>query len=109
MTPTQKEELDLLGKLHQMKINTRLTALQSALELMKTTGYTGIAGQTKAEEGKFPEPVWVRPPGTVDHITLLAMAGDIEAYILGNLEDEAKEAITEAKKPPPPKILQVRS
>ena len=104
MTPTQKEELDLLGKLHQMKINTRLTALQSALELMKTAGYTGIPGADK--DGN---PQWVRPPGTVDHITLLAMAGDIEAYILGNLEDEAKEAITEAKKPPPPKILQVRN
>lgn len=99
MTPQQKEELDLLGKLHQMKINTRLTALQSALQLMGTTGYTGIAGQTKAEDGKFPEPAWVRPPGAVDHITLLAIAGDVEDYILGDLEQEAKDAITEAKKP----------
>lgn len=107
MTPTQKEELDLLGKLHQMKINTRLTALQSALELMKTHGYTGIAGQTQGDGDVLPKPVWVREPGAVDHITLLAMAGDIENYILGTLEEEAKQAMEEAKKSKP-SIIQVR-
>jgi hypothetical protein len=36
--------------LQQMQINTRLTALQTALELMKTTGYTGIAGQKLSDD-----------------------------------------------------------
>lgn len=101
MNPNAKEELDQLGKLHQMKINTRLTALQSALELMKTHGYTGIPGE---QEGK---PAWAHKPGAVDHVTLLAMASDIEDYILGNLEEEAKTAIDEAKKPKA-SIIQVR-
>ena len=106
MNPNAKEELDQLGRLHQMKINTRLTALQSALELMKTPGYTGIAGEKPVDNPTFAgerTPVWVKPPGAVDHVTLLAMAQDIEAYILGDLEDEAQKAIENAKKPQAPK------
>jgi hypothetical protein len=91
LTPDQKVELDNAARLQQMKINTRLTALQSALELMKIPGYGFQEGVAR-----------------VDHITLLAMAGDIEAYILGGLEDEAKQAIENAKKPPKPAIIQVR-
>jgi hypothetical protein len=89
--------------LQQMQINTRLTALQTALELMKTSGYTGIAGQKLSDDPKYTgqlEPVWAKPPGAVDHITLLSMAGDIENYILGELVDEAKKAIEAAKRPP---------
>lgn len=92
--------------LQQMQINTRLTALQTALELMKINGYTGIAGQKLSEDPKYTgqlEPVWVKPPGAVDHVTLLAMAGDIENYILGTLVEEAKKAIAEASKPVPVK------
>ncbi len=92
--------------LMQMKINTRLTALQAAQTLMGTPGYTGVPG-AKELTG---DPVWVHPPGAVDHITLLAMAGDIEKYIIDDLAQEAKEAIEAAKnKPPHSKILQVRS
>lgn len=96
------------ANLMQMKINTRLTALQTALEIMKTSGYTGIPGQTKAEEGKLPEPIWVKPPGAVDHITLLAMAGDIRDWIINDLAEEAQKAIDAAKNPNPNRILQVR-
>lgn len=67
--------------LQQMQINTRLTALQTALEIMRTQNYAN----------------------TVDHITMLAMAGEIENYILGELVDEAKKAIAEANKPVPVK------
>jgi len=91
LTPDQKVDLDNAARLQQMKINTRLTALQSALELMKISGYGAEAGSLNR----------------VDHITLLAMAGDIEAYVLGGLEDEAKQAIDAAKKPKP-SIIQVR-
>jgi hypothetical protein len=89
LTPDQKVDLDNAARLQQMKINTRLTALQTSLELMRTQGYGGEANR-------------------VDHITLLAMAGDIEAYVLGGLEEETKQAIENAKKPPLPKIIQVR-
>ncbi len=92
--------------LMQMKINTRLAALQAAQTLMGTHGYTGVPGASK-EDGS---PLWIQRPGAVDHITLLAMAGDIEKYIIGDLAQEAKEAIEAAKnKPPHSKILQVRS
>ena len=95
MTPDQKTELDNVARLQQMKINTRLTSLQTALELMKIPGY-GFATEGMSS------------PNVVDHITLLAMAQDVEAYVLGGLEEETQKALENAKKPPPPKILQVR-
>lgn len=87
-----KQDLDNLARLQQMKINTRLTALQAAQQLMATTGYLGVPG-IKASDGS---PVWIKPPGAVDHITLLAIAGDIEGYIMGNLEQETKDALAAA-------------
>jgi hypothetical protein len=96
--PTQDQKE---AGLMQMKINTRLTALQTALSIMGTHGYTGIAGEKPAEDAKYPgqrEAVWVKQPGAVDHITLLAMAGDIEKYISGDLAEEARKAIDEAAK-----------
>lgn len=89
-----KEQLDNLARLHQMKLNSRLTALEVAHKLMCTDGYTGIAG---AREGDG-KPAWVKPPGAVDHITLLAIAQDVEAYILGTLEAETLQALDEAAK-----------
>ena len=70
--------------LMQMRINTRLTALQTALELMKIEHYKG----------------------EVDHIMLLAMAGDVEKYIIDDLAEEARKAIDAAKNTS--KIIQVR-
>ena len=106
MTLDNKTQLDNTARLHQMKINTRLTALQSALELMKINGYLGVEGAKTDDDGKV-TPAWVRRSGAVDHVTLLAMAGDIEAYILGGLEEEAKAAMEAASKPKP-SIIQVR-
>jgi hypothetical protein len=72
-TTDQKE-----AGLMQMRINTRLTALQAAQTIMSTPGYVDGGGK-------------------VDHITLLAMAGDIEKYIIDDLAVEAEKAITAAK------------
>ena len=90
----EKANLDQLARLQQMKINTRLTALQSAQQLMATPGYTGIPGSDKVTK----EPTWIRQPGAVDHLTLLAMAQDIETYILGNIESETIQAMEAAKR-----------
>lgn len=90
----EKANLDQLARLQQMKINTRLTALQSAQQLMATPGYTGIPGSDKETK----EPTWIKKPGAVDHLTLLAMAQDIETYILGNIESETIQAMEAAKR-----------
>jgi len=87
-----KQELDNIARLQQMKINTRLVSLETAQKLMATMGYLGVAGQ-KADTGNA---CWVKEPGAVDHITLLAIATDIENYILGNLEQETKDALEAA-------------
>lgn len=91
----------------QMKINTRLTALQCAQTLMSTPGYhdANPAFMVPGPDGTTAVPV--NNSGKVDHITLLAIAGDIENYIIGDLQEEARKAIEEAKNPRP-KILQVR-
>lgn len=89
MSPADKEKLDLQARVQQMQINTRLTALQTALELMKLPNFNVTSGFTPAN-GLATK---------VDHVTLLAMSGDIEKYILGNLEQEAKDAIEALGKP----------
>lgn len=80
MTPADKEKLDAQARLHQMKINTRLTALQAAAGLMPMR-------EKESERGC--------------HLTLIAAAIDIEKYILGEIEDETKKAIEELNKPKP--------
>lgn len=96
MTPQEKDQLDQLARKQQMIINTRLTALQSAQTLMGTPGYTGIPGARESTG----QPMWIAHPGSVDHVTLLAIAGDIEKYILGGMEKELEEAIVNAGKLP---------
>lgn len=90
-----KAELDQIARFQQMKINARLTALQSAQALMATPGYIGIPGMKKSEAGDM-EPAWVKPPGAVDMITLIATATEIENYILGQIEKESLEALENA-------------
>ena len=79
MTPAEKERLDMQARAQQMKINTRLTALQAGQSIMSLTTYN---------QG-------------VDHLTLIAMATDIEKYILGEIEQETKDAIEQMNKPKP--------
>lgn len=75
MNPQAKQELDNTVRLQQLKINSRLTALQAAQVLMSLQSFDQRAC----------------------HLTLIAMAGDIEKYILGTLEDETKEALEKVK------------
>lgn len=97
MSPADKEKLDMQARAQQMKINTRLTALQTAMNVMQTQGYLGVEGEAKDTK----EPVWIHKPGSIDHLTLLAMATDIEKYILGEIEQETKEVLEALGKPRP--------
>lgn len=101
MNQSTKEQTDQLARLQQMKINTRLTALQSALGVMSTQGYLGVEGALRVdEEGKtlpVPKSIWIHRPGQVDHLTLLAMATDIEKYILGEIEKETNDFLNKPK------------
>lgn len=78
-----QKELDQLARLQQMKINSRLTALQSAQTIMSLPGFT--------------DPVKGNEASRYDSITLIAMAQDIENYILGNIEAETEAALAEQK------------
>lgn len=80
----EKFTLDNLGRLHQMKINTRLTALQAAQQMMSTRGYLSVDGG----DGQV---------NKIDIVTLLAQAQMIEEYILGNIEEETVTAMNNAK------------
>lgn len=82
-----KTDIENAARVQQTKINARLTALQAAQTLMSTPGFVN-----KIDDGHKPNET-----NSVDHVCLLAMAGDIEAYIMGNLEDEAKRAIEVAQ------------
>lgn len=91
LSNVDKQNLDNLARAQQMQINARLTALQAAQSIMSAPGYLGVPGE---RDGK---PIWVHEPGKTDHVTLLAMAGDIENYIMGNIVEETKTAIEAAK------------
>lgn len=75
MNPQTKQDLDNLARLQQMKLNTRLTALQAAQAVMSLPSYENKAC----------------------HLTLMAMAADIEKYILGEIEAETEAALKKAK------------
>jgi len=75
------KQLENIGRLQQMKLNARLTALQAAQTLMGTPGYK--------ESGAA---------NSIDMITLIATAKELESYILGEIEKESIEALDEAAK-----------
>lgn len=89
----EKLTLDNLARLQQMKVNARQFATTMALELIKAPNYSA-AQYTAGPDGTNEVSII---GGKVDHITLLAMAGDVEAYIMGNLEKEATDAINAAR------------
>jgi hypothetical protein len=102
LNPQQKEQADQLARLHQMKINTRLTALQSALSIMQLPSYSnGVEGSLRTDEKgetlATPKPVYIHRPQSVDHLTLIAMATDIEKYILGEIEKETNDFLNKPK------------
>lgn len=81
---TDREKLEQQAKLHQMYINTRLVALETAMKLMHHHEYS---------QGN--------PANKVDCITLIAQAQNIEEYILGTIDAETKQIIEELNKPKP--------
>jgi len=68
-------ELENMGKLHQMKLNTRLVALERATMVCSAANY---AGKNSA-------------------IEVMAVATEFEGYILGQIEQETKEAFEAAQ------------
>ena len=81
MSINPKAELDNLAKLQQMKINARLVSLETSLKLMHVAGYVEAGGGNK-----------------LDAVTLIAQAGMVEQYILGNIEEESVKALEDAAK-----------
>ena len=100
----EKLALDNLARMQQMKVNARQFATTMALELIKAPNYSVAQFPNEPIGGSKIEVVG----GKVDHITLLAMARDVEDYIMGKLEKEAIDAMDEAKKrldPNRPKLV----
>jgi len=93
LTPAEKEKLDMQARAQQMKINTRLTALQTALSIMQAPNYNVFVHAPDIEPNIM--------GGKTDHLTLLAMATDIEKYILGEIEQETNDALEALNKPKP--------
>jgi hypothetical protein len=94
LTPADKEKLDMQARAQQMKINTRLTALQSALAIMQLPNYTIVNYNSDTQKSE-------RVGGDMSHHALLAMATDIEKYILGEIEKETQDALKAMNKPKP--------
>lgn len=81
---TDREKLEMQAKVHQMYINTRLVALETAMKLMHHGGYEHS-----------------NPANKVDCITLIANAQTIESYILGDIDKETKEIVDKLNQPKP--------
>jgi hypothetical protein len=88
---TDKEKLEQAARLQQMNINARLVSLETAMKLMHAPFYN--------YEDKDNNNDKVIKGGKTDHITLIAMAQEIEGFILGNIEEETKQILEELKKP----------
>ena len=95
MSVNPRAALDQQAALMQQKVHARQFAATMALELIKAPNYSVVAFKNdpdKPGSDSVPE----ISGGKVDHITLIAMAQDIEAYIMGDLEEEAKKALETA-------------
>ena len=78
------KQLENIAKFQQMKLNARLAALDVATKLV--TAPTFI-------DKSIPE----HGANSVTVHTLLAVAQDVTDYILGNVEEESKQAMAEAE------------
>lgn len=90
-----KAELDNVARLQQMKINTRLVSLETAMKLFNTPNYSLVSYKNDPANPSG-DSIPSMTGGTVDVITLLATAKEVEDYILGNIEAESKEALAKA-------------
>lgn len=76
---TSAQKLENLAKIQQMKLNTRLAALEAATKIVSSPG--------------FMVPIPEHAANSVTVHTTLAIAQEIEGYILGNIEAETEEAL----------------
>jgi hypothetical protein len=93
----EKLSLDSLARLQQAKINSRQFALTMSLELIKAPNYSVVEFINDPDTPGADSRARVIG-GDVTHVALLAMATDFEAYIMGDLEKEAMDAIEAAQK-----------
>lgn len=73
-----------MAKLQQMKLNTRLTALQAATQIVAAPGFI---------DRTIPE----HAANSVTVHTVIAIAQELEGYILGDIEAETEEALKKAQ------------
>jgi hypothetical protein len=78
------QRLDNLAKLQQMKLNTRLAALEAATKIVSSPGFT---------DRTIPE----HAANSVTVHTTIAIAQELEGYILGGIEAETEEALKAAQ------------
>ena len=95
MSVNPRAAMDQQAALMQQKVHARQFAATMALELIKAPNYSVVAYKNDPDSPTGESMAEVTG-GKVDHITLLAMAQDIEAYIMGDLEEEAKKALETA-------------
>lgn len=77
------QKLENLAKLQQMKLNTRLAALEAATKIVSAPG--------------FMMPIPEHAANSVTVHTTIAIAQELEGYILGNIEQETEEALAKAQ------------
>ena len=78
------QRLDNAAKVQQMKLNTRLTALQAATQIVSAPGFI---------DRSIPE----HAANSVTVHTTIAIAQELEGYILGNIEVETEELLRRAQ------------
>jgi len=78
------QKLENMAKLQQMKLNTRLTALQAATQIVSAPGFI---------DRTIPE----HAANSVTVHTTIAIAQELEGYILGNIEAETEEVLKKAQ------------
>jgi hypothetical protein len=83
-TQLTAKQLDNIAKLQQMKLNCRLVALERATVIMACPGFLDRSIQ---EHGA----------NSVTVITAIAIAKELEGYILDNIEEETEEVLRAAR------------
>ena len=78
------QKLENMAKLQQMKLNTRLTALQAATQIVSAPGFI---------DRTIPE----HAANSVTVHTTIAIAQELEGYILGDIEAETEEVLKKAQ------------
>lgn len=78
------QKLENLARLQQMKLNTRLAALEAATKIVSSSGFV---------DRTIPE----HAANSVTVHTTIAIAQELEGYILGNIEAETEEALAKAQ------------